>query len=530
MKKSSQQQYHSNDILNGPHDDLSVKASRRCSNFGSLNKKDLDAMINGKKVRNSVTGQTVTHEYLPEMDIVCGYIQLDFENDEKLIPVYAILYDYELILFENEKCTDEICRITTEGSSAYNEIKPKSKSEKSDKSENRKSKYEKGRSQTTLVEVTDMDESKEEDFSFTINTNEGTFKIHTINNSSMIRWMATINTASSNISLALHLSSQHQQHSESVFDISEKLPSNSNPYQEDDFLLWKPIIMIRIAHYIKRWLTLCSIDFRVLSYIDLSTKEENSKDKSKLPEFINLDATAIAYKLTQMESEQFNSIKPIEFILNLWNTNDQSPYIQHEMKDLKKMVEASNHEIIKNTKNIEENRLPSPTVYGSPTELMNKNIPIVQLTNSKAGESFDIDSIKARKKKNRISDLESRFKNIDIPEIHTSLDNIDTSNFLDCTKLNSPIFNMDCVSMPSLNKDKESDEKEDTIGEINNSLSTRNYRPHRQSRLSNATITSVNSYNNRSYVDEDDIHFENNEKCNYPPIIYLIKFFLLFYY
>jgi len=56
-----------------------------------------------------------------------------------------------------------------------------------------------------------------------------------------------------------------------------------------------------------------------------------------------LDATSVAYKLTSMESERFQNIKPIEFILNLWNTDDPSPYVQHEMEDLKKMVEASNH-------------------------------------------------------------------------------------------------------------------------------------------------------------------------------------------
>jgi len=142
---------------------------------------------------------------------------------------------------------------------------------------------------------------------------------------------------------------------------------------------------------------------------------------------------------------------------------------------------------------------------------MNQNIPIIQVTNSKNGEYFDKDSIKARKKKNRISDLESRFKNIEIPEGHSSLENIDTSNFLDCTKLSSPIFNMDCVSMPALNKDKENEEKEDTVGEINN-ISTKHCRPNRQNRLSNATITSVNSYNNRSFVEEEDIHFENNSE------------------
>jgi len=45
----------------------------------------------------------------------------------------------------------------------------------------------------------------------------------------------------------------------------EKLPNNSDTFQEEDFLLWKPIIMIRIAYYIKRWLTLSSVDFRVES-------------------------------------------------------------------------------------------------------------------------------------------------------------------------------------------------------------------------------------------------------------------------
>jgi len=51
----------------------------------------------------AIVGQSVTHEYLPEMDIVCGYIQLEFDGEEKLIPVYAMLYDYELIFFENDK-------------------------------------------------------------------------------------------------------------------------------------------------------------------------------------------------------------------------------------------------------------------------------------------------------------------------------------------------------------------------------------------------------------------------------------------
>jgi len=36
------------------------------------------------------------------MDIVCGYVQLEFDNEEK-IPAYAILLDYELIFFEEEK-------------------------------------------------------------------------------------------------------------------------------------------------------------------------------------------------------------------------------------------------------------------------------------------------------------------------------------------------------------------------------------------------------------------------------------------
>jgi len=51
----------------------------------------------------------------------------------------------------------------------------------------------------------------------------------------------------------------------------------------------------------------------------------------------------VAYKLTAMEAERFQNIKPIEFILNLWNTNDESQYIQHEMNHLKEMVDASNH-------------------------------------------------------------------------------------------------------------------------------------------------------------------------------------------
>ncbi len=49
-----------------------------------------------------ISGQTVTHEYLPEMDVVCGYIQLEFEGENNVIPVYATLYDYELILFEDD--------------------------------------------------------------------------------------------------------------------------------------------------------------------------------------------------------------------------------------------------------------------------------------------------------------------------------------------------------------------------------------------------------------------------------------------
>lgn len=69
-------------------------------------------------------------------------------------------------------------------------------------------------------------------------------------------------------------------------------------------------------------------------------------DISSLPEFINLDASMVANKLTLLEAKRFQSIKPIEFILNLWYTNDESPYIQHEMKNLKEMVEFSNHVII----------------------------------------------------------------------------------------------------------------------------------------------------------------------------------------
>jgi len=56
----------------------------------------------------AIQGQTVTHEYLPEMDIVCGYIQLEFEGEENVIPVYATLYDYELILFEDDTVNIEI--------------------------------------------------------------------------------------------------------------------------------------------------------------------------------------------------------------------------------------------------------------------------------------------------------------------------------------------------------------------------------------------------------------------------------------
>ncbi|ORX51796.1 hypothetical protein BCR36DRAFT_445740, partial [Piromyces finnis] len=171
-----------------------------------------------------------------------------------------------------------------------------------------------------------------------------------------------------------------------------------------------------------------------------------------------------------------------------------------------------NKEIIKNTKNIGENRLPSPTIYGSPTELMNKNIPIIHVTSSNDGEYFEQDPIKARKKKNRAFELDPKLKTIDIPNCLSSLENIDTNNFLDCTKLSSPIFNMDCVSMPALNKDKENEEKNDTVGEININLSMRSTRNKRQSTLSSCTVTSVNSYNSRSYTEEEDIHFENNEK------------------
>ncbi|ORY43927.1 ras GEF [Neocallimastix californiae] len=177
-----------------------------------------------------------------------------------------------------------------------------------------------------------------------------------------------------------------------LIKFQEKLPSNSDTFMEEDFLLWKPIIMIRIANYIKRWLTLSSVDFRVVSVrskldtfinslskisvfentepiysymfykdlfslqkmfikytnevlkdIDFAQKTDDTKENQKLPEFINLDPTMVAYKLTAMEAERFQNIKPIEFILNLWNTNDESQYIQHEMNHLKEMVDASNH-------------------------------------------------------------------------------------------------------------------------------------------------------------------------------------------
>jgi len=55
--------------------------------------------------------------------------------------------------------------------------------------------------------------------------------------------MATINTASSNISLALHLSSQYQQNSESAFDQSGKFYF---PFEEKKILIYKNLIKILI--------------------------------------------------------------------------------------------------------------------------------------------------------------------------------------------------------------------------------------------------------------------------------------------
>jgi len=55
MKKN--QQYHSNDLLmNVSHDDVVYKANRRCSNYSAtLGRKDMDAMLSAKKLRNSQT-------------------------------------------------------------------------------------------------------------------------------------------------------------------------------------------------------------------------------------------------------------------------------------------------------------------------------------------------------------------------------------------------------------------------------------------------------------------------------------------
>jgi len=179
----------------------------------------------------------------------------------------------------------------------------------------------------------------------------------------------------------------------------------------------------------------------------------------------------------------------------------------------------------------DQKQKPSETVYGTPIELMNKNIPIIEIT-SKNDDYFDKDSIKANKKKekkDKISDLESKFKTVVIKDCSNSLDNINSSNFLDCSKLNvnSPIFNMDCASMPSLNKNNSLDdfddqncnkikkndesEKDDILGEIGSS-SKNHHRQNtiRSKRLSTATITSISSYNSRCTADEDDIHFEEN--------------------
>eukprot|EP00833_Pecoramyces_ruminatium_P012818 jgi/Orpsp1_1/1186850/evm.model.d7180000053638.1 len=181
-----------------------------------------------------IRGKLVTHKFLPEMDIVCGYVQLEFENEGK-IPVFAMLLDYELIFFEDDKCKNEVLRITTETCSAYTEpksfdIKVEKNDGKSEKSENRKSRIEKiqrkkndKKSENSSKEKEIDDKNKEiteEDFSFIVSSSQGQLKLQTINNSSMIRWMASINTASSNIALALHLSS-HREQSDSIFDEDE---------------------------------------------------------------------------------------------------------------------------------------------------------------------------------------------------------------------------------------------------------------------------------------------------------------------
>ncbi|ORX88093.1 ras GEF [Anaeromyces robustus] len=498
FKIKKNQQYHSNDILFNTNDEPNTKASRRCSKFGyeSIGKKtDLESLYNTKKGKHSIiaknleelkspgrrdddeisftnkliissddykprcfragilentisknfaiVGKTVTHEYLPEMDIVCGYVHLEFGGDKQLIPVYAVLYDYELIFFENDKCKDEIFRITTETCSAYTE--PKSFEIKVDTKDKNDSKYDskkgkdKNKSENVLKDIEadeDKDKGKdtnEEDFSFVVSHCHGMFKLHTINNSSMIRWMATINTASSNITLALHLSSLYQQNSESAFD-------------ENDHTL---------DIYNKEYITLVR-DFNY-SKVDIT-------------------------------------------------------------KDLVKNTQNSNPEEV----------LPSPIVYGTPNELMNKNISIKEVT-SKDNEYFDKES-SIKKKKNRLSDLESKFKTMEISEGGNSLDNINSNNFMDCTKLklDSPIFDIDCVSMPILNNKKESDietqskkskkesiyekEKEDVLGEIsNNNNNTLKIRTNRGHRLSCATITSVNSYSAKSPVVEDEVHFEDDK-------------------
>jgi len=54
MKKN--QQYHSNDLLmNASHDEVVYKANRRCSNYGTLSRKDTEVIANAKKLRSSQT-------------------------------------------------------------------------------------------------------------------------------------------------------------------------------------------------------------------------------------------------------------------------------------------------------------------------------------------------------------------------------------------------------------------------------------------------------------------------------------------
>lgn len=153
MKKN--QQYHSNDIIfnnQTTQDDMNMninsKSARKPSilNFATLSRKNDDSRKNKLQYNNksvdekieieniirnnkkaiekgevqprcfrigmtdfcysknfTIIGKIVTPETLPEMDIVCGYVQLDLENNGKLVTLYVALFDYELIFYVNEK-------------------------------------------------------------------------------------------------------------------------------------------------------------------------------------------------------------------------------------------------------------------------------------------------------------------------------------------------------------------------------------------------------------------------------------------